>query len=240
MKQRIRSAVSALLVASLTVLALPAARAVIYIGNWDPPYGTPFTGPPPLGWRGSATFDLPSNCGVGPAFTGLVSFGTCTGSASVASALVEFYDASLPLTPTPPTVGTVSSVGPTVTISDLYFVGGQLEQISTGPFPWATPTPPDPLYQSPYSEFALQFVLSSQLVEGGYPYSGPVLASRICLRDCLTYMSDLENRENWPRDFRIRPAPEPASLALVVGALVAAGALRRRRFAAPLTDERAD
>ena len=86
--------VSVVLAASALFAAVTPAQAVVYVGNFDPNFGGLF---PDLGFKGTATFSLPSAC------TGLTgSFANsapgCGGGAmQITSASVSFYKAGAPL-----------------------------------------------------------------------------------------------------------------------------------------------
>lgn len=79
---------------SLATLALAAAaagpaQAVYVVGSWDPTFGFPFTN---LGWRGTVKADVPAAClaQVGPPAT-YPTTGICSPTV-VTAATVEFYD----------------------------------------------------------------------------------------------------------------------------------------------------
>lgn len=84
-------------IAALTLGAMAAvpAQAAIYVGDWDPAFGSDF---PDLGWRGEATFLVPDAC---LATDGWVLNGNaCSGfGMQLLSAEVEFYRLSDPSNP---------------------------------------------------------------------------------------------------------------------------------------------
>lgn len=227
-----------LLVALMTFLATAPARADFYVGSWDPTYGGSFAG---LGWRGTATFDVPGNCGATASFSGVLNNSVdCGGSAVVRTAQVDFYDTASPSA----TVGSASwaSPGPNiaipgVVIGDLQFLNGNLVQLTTNLFPFATPTPANPLY-TPF-EFALQFVIDEN-VDPSAPtgvtlFSGPLLYNGLCFpvgSGVICQTAGRNDAFDFPPDFVITRVSEPSALVLVAGALLAAGASARRRSGA--------
>ena len=77
------------------VTAVAPARAVTYVGQWDPAFGSDF---PDLGWRGEVSFFVPNAC---LALTGFVSnANACSGfDMKFLGAEVEFYKVSDPTNP---------------------------------------------------------------------------------------------------------------------------------------------
>jgi hypothetical protein len=77
------------------VTAVTPARAVTYVGKWDPAFGSDF---PDLGWRGEVSFFVPNAC---LALTGFVSnANACSGfDMKFLSAEVDFYKVSDPTNP---------------------------------------------------------------------------------------------------------------------------------------------
>jgi hypothetical protein len=227
------------LVALATFLAMAPARAVIYVGSWDPTYGGSFPG---LGWRGTATFDIPGNCGATASFSGLLNNSVdCGGSAVVRNAQVDFYDTANPSI----TVGSASwaSPGPNIAIpgvvvGDLQFFNGDLVQLTTNLFPFATPLPANSLYGP--SDFALQFVINENVNPnpgGSTLFSGPLLYDGFCFPVGSGVICQTVGRNDafdFPPDFVITRIPEPSALVLLAGALLAAGASVRRRSVATI------
>ncbi len=219
---------AACLVAAASLGMTDQARAAAYVGAWDPLYGAPFTD---LGWRGTATFQVPLSppCNT----TGVA----CTGGAYVQGAQVTFYD----------TQGTASTLDDTdlatITwstaelaaelVNALEFdVGGALKYVDTTPFDYKAPTLLAGFDGSGFGgfaqdEFSLQFVIAQEVAANAL-FSGPRLywTEAGCGRDCSSGSNDVLG--NPPQNFTITRVPEPASLALVMVGLLAAGATQRR------------
>jgi hypothetical protein len=88
-----RALIALSLIVGLTATA--PARAISYVGKWDPAFGAAF---PDLGWRGEAKFFLPNDC---LAESGLIlnSDGCSDFGMKILSAEVEFYKLSDPTNP---------------------------------------------------------------------------------------------------------------------------------------------
>lgn len=95
MNARLKKSLASGLVAATAFLgAASPAQAVVYVGNWDPAFGGIF---PTLGWKGSATFSLPSACD-GRTGSFLNSAAGCGGGAiTILSGSVDFYNVAAPL-----------------------------------------------------------------------------------------------------------------------------------------------
>jgi len=82
----------ALLFFALAAGAL-SAQAAVYVGHWDPPFGSIF---PDLGWKGDATFILPDSClGLTGSFANS-SPGCGGGGMQVLDAELQFYNVANP------------------------------------------------------------------------------------------------------------------------------------------------
>lgn len=88
-----RGALAALVIGAAALFGTTSARAIQYVGEWDPAYGGMF---PNLGWSASALFDVPDAClALGNARGVPVAAGPCSGF-SVLSAELRFYDVARP------------------------------------------------------------------------------------------------------------------------------------------------
>jgi PEP-CTERM motif len=217
------------LAAGLWLAAAGAAHATVYVGAWDPTYGSIF---PDLGWRGTFEYNAPGAPNCNP--NGTDSSVACIGGSSLVSASIDFYDIN-----TNQDLATIDwatsdldgSFYPVVNINALQFTGGQPTALATDPFPDFLPTLLSGVDGTPYNHFefyafSLQFLIDT--VVDGNSYTGPILGwTEIDCAVCATGHSDVTQFP--PQDFSITAVPEPASLALVAGALVAAGWVGRRR-----------
>lgn len=206
---KIRSLAPGLVLAAM--LSGPATAAV-YVGNWDPPFGSPFAAD--LGWRGTADYFVPDFCEL--AGTGSVDNATaCSGGAVVTSAKVEFYDTDVPGTPIQTMIFTPASLS----VATLYYLAGQLDQLDTSFSNFLPADTPLSAYgvDVAHTTFALQFTSS-----------GPRLHFETCVPgfDCVSGANDATA---FPPDFTITRVPEPASIALAGFALAGLAAVRRRR-----------
>lgn len=196
-------------------LALPAQAAFVQ-GDWDPPYGVPF---PNLGWRGSATIDVPLAC-LGLSGTVVNDTLSCP-LMTVVDATVEFYDTALPAV----TVETLD-FDSLVAVDRIFVNAGQVEAfaldgtgrvLSTSPLAITSTT-----LDQAYFSLDIDFVVGSDTLavlhwyeDVGNPASG-------------------RNDPDFPAIVRIRqfeaPAPVslPGTLGLALAGLALTGALRRR------------
>jgi hypothetical protein len=86
----VRGLAAALLLLGIT--AFTPARAISYIGKWDPAFGAAF---PDLGWRGQATFFVPDPCLAQNGW--VLNSDSCSAfGMKIVSAEVEFYKLSDP------------------------------------------------------------------------------------------------------------------------------------------------
>jgi PEP-CTERM motif len=227
----------AVAVAALFGAASPA-HAIVYVGNWDPDFGSIFTN---LGWRGSAEFLLPNACGgLTGTFSNFSSDPCGSYQFSGQNAVVEFYDKNDPLKPTLETLnfgiiplGIVNSVtlntpvGGGVALTALTAVNtGYTNRIAA-----TSSVARDPLNPSSSFFFYLKF-------DGGVAsmaYSNQNVPSIDCSATFFQSYCGVS-------DVNLRPAirfervtaaiPEPETYALMLGGLAALGCWVRRRRSA--------
>ena len=115
---RVRSVLSVLLLGAATALGTAgSARAALYVGNYDPPYGGIF---PQLGWEASALFDVPGACLAIGNGTNIPISGPCAGF-DVLSAQVSFYNVA-----DPTTILNSYALDPNVIVNGINIAGGHL------------------------------------------------------------------------------------------------------------------
>lgn len=247
MRKVVRQVINAV-AAALTAIFLGtgAVHAAVYVGSWDPQFGFPFDGifiPGNLGWRGQIVLDVPDECIPGGG-TGSVTNPPCATPSFVAvmqSASVSLYDTANPLAPDLSTI-TFSPFA----ITGLYFEDGELKGLNTVLSAYEAGNVP----QTGGASFALQFLHTTDSdLDWDIPnvppgYSGPVLfaqgggcGQQIESLSAAALYSDptpdpavvcvADVRQYPPQHLQFVRIPEPGALALVAGALLAAGLARR-------------
>ncbi len=122
---RVRFFLSVLLVSAAALGTAGSARAVTYVGKYDPAYGGIF---PQLGWEASAVFDVPDACLAIGNGTNIPISGPCAGF-DVLSAEVSFYNVA-----NPATILNSYALDPNVIVNGINIAGGHLAGIDTGFF----------------------------------------------------------------------------------------------------------
>lgn len=226
MLPRCQSFVRLVVVVCLGLLGAASAHAARYVGAWDPLYNALIGGNPSgdLGWRGFALFDVPG-------IPGCLANDTCATGASVINAEVTFFDVDDPAVDLAKVTWPVGSLV-AVTVNQILDDDIQPVQFDTSAFPYLVPSPVAPFgpgLDGPYGEF-LDFAFSLEFainfLEDGI--NGPVLRWRQTgcePPDCASGFNDVRGH---PAALVVTKVPEPAGLALMATALLAAGAARRR------------
>lgn len=97
MNARLKNALASSAIAAAALLgAASPAQAIVYVGNFDPAFGAPFTD---LGWRGTAEFVIPDACAGKTGKFQNLSFDDACGRLGfyMPNARVEFYSLADPL-----------------------------------------------------------------------------------------------------------------------------------------------
>ncbi len=200
--------------ACAAAMAMPAQAALVQ-GDWDPPYGAPFSD---LGWRGSATIHVPTSC---LAFSGTVLNDTeSCDEATVVSAIVELYNVASPEV----TAETLIFTGATAV--DSFFVqDGEVTAFSL--FSTSRVQSNSPLAMIPAfgTQALFELDISFTVVEE-YPDVSVSTQARL---PWYRFSGDsFEGGDSSIASVTVRTVAAPGSLGLAAAALLGAFALRRR------------
>jgi hypothetical protein len=209
---KLKRAHAALLVAAGLACSAPS-QAVVWVGAWDPAFGSAF---PELGWRGEAKFFAPDAC---LAESGWVfNFESCSsGEMKVLSAEVEFYKLSDPTNPL--YQETLSFDDPTSLVAAMRIEDGQLVGL-LAIFDYLVPSTLA-IAGGGYTEFVLLFQDDiARMAFISDPPDGPKTKG----------ISD-KSPSDGPPFITFRVVPEPGTLTLILLALVMIASVMFRRSA---------
>jgi hypothetical protein len=211
---RVRSVLSVLLLSAAAALgSAGSARAALYNGTYDPPYGGIF---PELGWHASALFDVPNACLAIGNGTNIPISGACAGF-DVLSAEVSFYNIA-----NPGTILNSYALDPNVIVNGINIAGGHLSGIDTGFFDFFV----SELSIAGSGNFGFSLILfggnQAQLI-----FANPAETSPGCAFLPVPGASCGISANAATGVFA--PVAEPQTLALMLAGLGAIGVARRRR-----------
>ena len=197
-----------------------SAQAAVYTGTWDPGYGTIF---PDLGWKASATFDVPDAC-LGQADGTYQAIGNCA-AFTFLTAQVDFYNFTADPNPNTSPVLESFILNPIVNVTGIDIGSGQLTGLATSFFDNFVPSGASSSIAG-NGAFSFSLILlggtDAQLV-----YASPVTASPGC-----AFIPVRGTRCGVSQNVAVgvfAPVPEPGIYALMFGGLGIVGFLARRR-----------
>lgn len=125
---RIRKTIQISALVAGAALGAGSAQAAVYSGSWDPQFNIDFSS---LGWKGTATFDIPLACLPGGTQTILNSDACSAGGMTLTAAHVDFYKYG-----TNDVLTSTDFSGPSI-VNQVQFTGNYLTGVSGGfLMPW--------------------------------------------------------------------------------------------------------
>ncbi|MDN3923113.1 PEP-CTERM sorting domain-containing protein [Roseateles violae] len=216
MSSKFRHLIASAFCAMAALFAAPA-QATLVVGSWDPPFGAPFA---ELGWRGEAVFYVADDCKTVDGVR-IVVINCSPSKMKVQSAHVELYNIN---DPSPqPTKQVLDFTGDMWLLAAHFDSAGVIDGISavTNPFLMEKGLISEAKVggNDVYFSLAFEFLSGGTTAHLGYAVSQAGI------------IQGWNNGADYPAavTLQIIELPEPASIALVLGALGAAGFATRRR-----------
>lgn len=215
-----RKSFASIAIASSLLLAgaVGGAQAKTYPGAWDPGFGAPFDD---LGWRGTALFSIPDACEASSGW--ILNSDSCSGGGmAVTSVVLEFYDFD-----TETVVETFAL--PSAPIYGMYWTGSTIGGVDSGFYAAVTPTLPASMAIAGGGVYSFHMRFEHLDSPTGEPsvqlYYTEGSQNPVCvLLDNCT--GDYGTSDNLAV---LVVVPEPATYSMMLGGLVALGAVARRR-----------
>lgn len=237
LNKTVKKGLLSLVMAGAGLLGLAGqSQAAVFVGSFDPAFGGTVFPLANLGFRGQASFYVPDAClSSGDGFYSNGFGCTAIDKIKMLSATVELYDAAQP--PVQSTIDTIFFplfIFPDFSVNDVLIIGGAVVGVDTVVMMSPVDANVPDIYVGP---IGLSFFQPCVVGETNYCFNDDGIASAggggadpahiwVCDPQVLTNCSLIQSD---PAIVTFVRVPEPASITLVVAALGAGLAARRRR-----------